>query len=259
MNELVAREDINKIDDAIIGKNEKIDDCSNSIQIKGYVKAYEALVAGAEEWIEPKLDIRNLRHMTSDTFELLSGAAKKKYVRYYMCFKDNFYRRVVKPAYCNLISIIAYNALNVLNDRSLEELKDSRQLSLRSNLVNSGLFLYQSSDDKGISSTYEPDGYLEFWIPKDEEDRLIKSNPYKAEYSINSFVYPMLSGVIMSFNDMKELLLNPNVIACKKIANVNGFHDMHSLLHRDITNNNMFFQDINLTDDVILEGYRLYL
>lgn len=229
---------------------------STRTPIKESNEIYKSLVGGAADWKEPEIQVKNLKRLTSDSFVLSNESDKKEYVRYYMCFKDYLHSATAKPAFCNLISIIAYNILNTLNEECFDEMLNGR-LELKNVLAYSGLFLYKSSDDSNVCSIYEPDGFLTIMIPKNLEDELIINNPRKVSYSIADWLYPTLNGVIMNFNDMKKLLLDSKCIAYKSTCNEKGMHDAHTLLHRDTTNNNLIYQDINISDDVVLGQYRL--
>lgn len=224
--------------------------------IVGDAKAYNELIAGAHEWQEPEINISNLKRMTSTAIEKTPASLKSDYSLYHICIIDYYHHKAAKPEFCNLISMIAYNAINILNVGSLEELKESDSLSSRSELINSGLFLYQSSDEERVSSTLTPDSYLNLCIPKDVENELIKPNPYKATYRVSSDS-PALNGVIMKFNDMKNLLLNPKVVAYTSLAYENGLYNKHTLLHRDAVNYNLIYQDIDKSDVTVIEQYLL--
>lgn len=215
---------------------------------------YNKLIEGAKEWKTPKFSKDDLRRSFRATFESLPEAEQEKYVLYNLCFNDALHREKSKSVYCNIISIIAYNALHVLNVSNMAELRKYTKLPTQSELVNSGLFLYRSADERRNSATVTPDCYLKVWIPKDVERQLIIPSNYHVTCQVAS-CYPLLTGVIMNFNDMKKLLLNDKVIVSLSFANDMGMHCLHSRTLRDTKTNNYWIQDTSMTHDIISQRY----
>ena len=214
-------------------------------------KKYDQLKKGANNWSTPAVKTENLKRMTEMVFDNISPNDKKNYVKYHLCIKDNLHHDG-KPIYSNVLKIIAHNAMNSINiDDFTHAIKD-HSMSDNNSLLNSGLFIYKSSDESLISSTYNPDSYIELWIPKNIENQYISNNENCVSYKLG-YGSPTLTGALLSFDDIKNILLNPKVIAIKSFANYYGMHDQHVNFHRDIKNYNYWYQDIDMSDDIIDE------
>lgn len=214
-------------------------------------KKYDQLKKGANNWSTPAVKTENLKRMTEMVFDNISPNDKKNYVKYHLCIKDNLHHGG-KPMYSNVLKIIAHNAMNSINiDDFTHAIKD-HSMSDNNSLLNSGLFIYKSSDESLISSTYNPDSYIELWIPKNIENQYISNNENCVSYKLG-YGSPTLTGALLSFDDIKNILLNPKVIAIKSFANYYGMHDQHVNFHRDIKNYNYWYQDIDMSDDIIDE------
>lgn len=214
---------------------------------------YDALISGASDWTAPTISKNMLRRSTSDVYDDLDKSKRKKYAKYNLCIKDI---KRSKSAFTNLISIIARNAESAVSLVDFTKAIADHKLLSENSFINSGLFIYKSSDEELISSTFEPDGYLELWIPLDVEKELILSSDYRVTHQVG-YGSPILSGVIMSFNNMKKLLLDPKVIISPSLANTAGLYENGTVLHRDISTNDYWYQDIFMSNDVICDMYSL--
>lgn len=242
----------NDTQNAKSGKHETLQSNPNNEHdsIKG---KYDALISGACDWDAPKFNKDMLRRSTSDVYDDLDKSRRKKYAKYNLCIKDI---KRNKSAYTNVISIIARNTEDAISLSDFTKAINEHKLLSENSFINSGLFIYKSSDDELISSTFEPDSYLELWIPLDVEKELILSSDYHVTHRVG-YGSPILSGVIMSFNNMKKLLLDPKVIVSPSLANTKGLYEDGTVLHRDISTNNYWYQDIFMSNDVICKMYSL--
>lgn len=213
------------------------------------ISEFEKLIAGAAEWKTPEINISNLANISSDAYEEMPN--KNAYVKYHMCITDILNRECTNSGFFNIISIIAYNAAKVITPVCIDDIKRSDMLDINNPIVNSGLFIYKSSDENNRCSTLKPDGYLQLWIPKEIETSIIDTSKYKVKYNIDKS-YPVLTGSILSFDSIRAILTNPKVIAQYGRAYDKGFHDAHTILLRDTKNYNLIYQDINVASHVCI-------
>ncbi len=216
------------------------------------------------DWNEPEFshekNRKDLKWLISDEINDKNGIPKKGYVKYGMCFKElsidpeeSFsVRNSKKPMYRNLVSIIADNVRNCIDESCYAELRKSdMRLYEDNNLAYSGLFIYKAHGGTSNDSIMNSDGHIDIWVPVETEISQIKSRGFKAHYRTGDFfnfgIYPELRGYILDFESMKNILLNPdNIIYPRPCFHMDGLYDRHSALYRNIKNNNLIYRDENM-------------